>query len=216
MKWILRIFLFLLVLALALFVVSLFIPKIKKASATATIEAPNPIVYDQVNELKNWENWSAWHKMDPDSKYDYSIPSAGEGAWYNWNGPKNGKGKMTITKALPGQSISTALDFDGHGTATANFTFDTEGNRTKITWDFESNVGMNPIAKFFTMGMEKEVEASYKKSLETLSEVSFKKYQEFKAMEEKMRALKDTLQPIQIAPSTSAAPAATAPAPATH
>jgi len=196
MKWFLRIFLFLLVLALALFVVSLFIPKIKKTSATATIEAPSPIVYDQVNDLKNWENWSAWHKMDPASKYDYSIPSAGQGAWFNWDSPITGKGKMTITKALPGQSISTGLEFDGRGTAKANFTFDTQGDRTKITWDFESNVGMNPITKFLTMGMEKEVEASYKKSLENLSELSFKKYQEFKEMEQKMKALKDTLKPL--------------------
>ena len=32
------------------------------------------MVYDQVNTLKNWENWSPWHKIDKGMKLTYSGP----------------------------------------------------------------------------------------------------------------------------------------------
>ena len=212
MKWVTRLLLFILVIAAALFVVSLFIPGTIKSSSTATIDAPSPIVFSQLNELKKWEEWDAWHKLDPDAKMDYSIPSSGKGAWYSWDGSKLGTGKVTITDANPGKSLGYELDL-GHGSkANSNFIIDTEGDRTKLTWNFESKIGMNPIAKFMTMGMGKEVKKMSDEGLKNLSDLCFKEYQEFKKIQQEMKALEDTLKPAIIQPAQ--AEPAVVPAPA--
>ncbi|MEZ4984128.1 MAG: hypothetical protein R2795_03670 [Saprospiraceae bacterium] len=49
---------------------------------TISINAPQAVVFDAVNELKNWESWSPWQEQDPSTKTVYSETSAGAGAYY--------------------------------------------------------------------------------------------------------------------------------------
>ena len=53
---------------------------------TATIAAPAPAVFAQVNDLHKWETWSPWAKRDPSMRQAYEGALAGTGAIYSWAG----------------------------------------------------------------------------------------------------------------------------------
>ena len=51
-----------------------------RVTRSITIAAPPDAVFPQVNELKKWEAWSPWVKLDPTAKQAYEGPAAGSGA----------------------------------------------------------------------------------------------------------------------------------------
>ena len=45
----------------------------------ATIAAPPAAVFEQVNDLKKWDAWSPWAKMDPNAKVGFEGPGCRQG-----------------------------------------------------------------------------------------------------------------------------------------
>src|SRR4030095_6948838 len=61
----------------------------------ATMAAPAPDVFAQVNDFHNWEAWSPWAKLDPAAKNSFAGPRAGNGAAFAWSGNSQvGEGRM--------------------------------------------------------------------------------------------------------------------------
>ena len=108
-----------------------------RITRSATISAPAPAVFAQVNDLHKWEAWSPWAKLDPAARNSYAGPPAGTGAVFSWAGNnKVGAGSMTITESRPSELIRFRLEFlkPFKATNTAEFTFTPEGNQTAVTW----------------------------------------------------------------------------------
>jgi hypothetical protein len=83
-----------------------------KIERTATMRAPAPAAFAQVNDFQNWQAWSPWEKVDPALKRSYDGPKAGNGAIYAWQGNKDvGEGRMTITESRPGERVRIKLEF---------------------------------------------------------------------------------------------------------
>ena len=101
------------------------------------IFAPPEKIFPYVNDLRKWEAWSPWAKLDPNSKSTFEGPATGTGAAMAWVGNRKvGEGKMTITDSQPGQTISFRLDFQKPMKATnvAEFTFRPVNRGTELTW----------------------------------------------------------------------------------
>jgi len=104
---------------------------------SAAIAAPPEQVFPHVNELRNWEAWNPWGKLDPNCKMTYDGPPAGVGASYAWAGNnKIGEGRNTITESRPDELVRFRLEFAKPMKATnlAEFTLQPEGDRTVVTW----------------------------------------------------------------------------------
>jgi len=104
---------------------------------TATMSAPADEVFAQVNDFHKWNDWSPWAKLDPAAKNSFEGPSEGEGAIFRWSGNDEvGEGKMTIIESRPGELVKIKLDFvkPFEGTATAEYTFQPQGDQTAVTW----------------------------------------------------------------------------------
>ena len=83
-----------------------------RITRSATISAPAPVVFAQVNDLHKWEAWSPWAKLDPAARNSYEGPPAGTGAILRWAGNnKVGAGSMTIIESRPHEFIRFRLDF---------------------------------------------------------------------------------------------------------
>jgi hypothetical protein len=68
-------------------------PSEYRVARSATIAAPAPEVFAQVNDFHKWEGWSPWAKLDPNAKTAFEGASAGEGAVFAWVGnSKSAKG----------------------------------------------------------------------------------------------------------------------------
>lgn len=146
-----------------------------RVSRSATISAPPSIVFEQVNDLRKWEAWSPFMKMDPSMKLTYEGPQSGIGASQSWVGNNQvGEGRMTVTESRPNELVQFRLDFvkPFAGTNTAEFTFKPEGNQTVVTW---SMLGRNNfICKAFGlfMNMDKMCGGEFEKGLAAMKSIS--------------------------------------------
>jgi hypothetical protein len=77
-------------------------PSSYRVARTATIAAPAPAVFAQVNDFHKWATWNRWATIDPAMKQTYEGAPAGIGAVYTWAGSKEvGEGRMTLTESRP-------------------------------------------------------------------------------------------------------------------
>jgi hypothetical protein len=128
-----------------------------KVERSATMRAPAPAAFAQVNDFQNWRAWSPWEKVDPALKRQYEGPKAGAGAVYAWQGNDDvGEGRMTITESKPGELVRIKLEFfkPFAQTSTAEFSFRPAGaESTAVTWTMtgQNNFLSRAICMFVSM-----------------------------------------------------------------
>ncbi|MGI0029371.1 MAG: SRPBCC family protein [Nitrososphaera sp.] len=139
-----------------------------RVARTATISAPAPVVFAQVNDFHKWEAWSPWAKLDPAAKATFEGPSAGPGAIFRWAGNDEvGEGSMTITESRPSDLIRIKLEFlkPFAATNTVEFTFKPEANQTAVTWSMAGKNNFIAKAVCLFMNMDKMVGGNFEKGL---------------------------------------------------
>ncbi len=156
---------------LLLLIISFFLPSKMTVSQSATINASDSLVFAQVNDLRNWEKWSPWKAMDPEMKITYSDNPVGANGWYSWEGPQSGKGKLTIKSSTPNSNIKTGLAFEGMTPASGSWDFKREGDGVKVTWGFDSDMGMNPMNRWFGFLMKGTLEQQFQEGLTKMKTV---------------------------------------------
>lgn len=160
------------VIALLLFIVSFFLPSSLKVTRSVKTDAPVSAAFNQVNNLENWQNWSAWAKMSG-MEMTYGEKKAGVDAYYNWTSPQ-GDGKLTIRESTPGKLIKNELDFGERGIGYGTWNFEPDGDGTKVTWTFDTEIGNNPIKKLQGLLMDRILGKSMDEGLEELKSASEK------------------------------------------
>jgi hypothetical protein len=100
-------------------------PKEFRVTRSATIDAPPKAVFDRINNLKNWEAWSPWAKLDPAAKTSYEGPGSGIGTCFKWSSSvsKLGVGQITITDSRPATGIDLKLEMRKPFAATNDISF---------------------------------------------------------------------------------------------
>jgi hypothetical protein len=101
------------------------------------IKAPPEKIFPLINDFRSWGYWSAYEKLDPMMKRTHCGPANGNGAVYEWEGNhKAGQGWMEIMDSYPPSTIAIKLDFikpfEGH--KVAEFTLESRGDSTNVTW----------------------------------------------------------------------------------
>src|SRR5436190_67635 len=108
-------YVFLLIL-LATIAVTVFVATQKSdfyVKQSVLINVPRPIVFNYVNDYKNWEDWFLEKKNDAGLELHYSNISLGRGANLSWSG-KNGEGKMQTLFVALNDSIAQKVTSSGH------------------------------------------------------------------------------------------------------
>ena len=142
---------------------------------SATIAAPAPAVFAQVNDFHNWEAWSPWAKLDPAARNSFEGAPAGKGAAFSWTGnSKVGEGRMTITESRPGELVRIKLEFlkPFEATNTAEFTFKPEGERTAVTWSMYGHNNFIGRAVCLFVNMDKALGGEFEKGLASMKSVA--------------------------------------------
>jgi len=127
-------YIFLLIL-LALIGITVFIATQKsdfQIKQSVVINVPRSIVFNYVNDYKNWEDWYLDKKNDSNIELKYSDISLGRGASLSWSG-KVGEGKMQTIFVKPDDSIAQKVTSDGSIYQSA-IKFKDTLNGTKVTW----------------------------------------------------------------------------------
>lgn len=144
-----------------------------KVSRSASMNAPASEIFAQVNNLKAWESWSPWAKLDPNAKIAYEGPEAGVGAKMGWDGNMEvGKGNLTITESTA-ERIAYHLVFEKPmaGESDSSFVFQEQGGQTQVTWSMEGK--QNFLAKVMSifMNCEKMIGEQFDKGLASMKSI---------------------------------------------
>jgi hypothetical protein len=146
-----------------------------RVTRSAVIAAPADVVFAQVNELKKWEAWNPWGKIDPNMKLTYEGPPSGVGAAYAWAGNNQvGAGRMIITESRPHELVRFNLEFfkPMAGTSAAEFTFRQRGDQTAVTWSMSGRNNFVAKAVCLFMNMDQMVGGQFEKGLADLKSIA--------------------------------------------
>lgn len=160
------------VLIVALLLVGFLLPGSLHISRSTSINASTDAVFEEINDLKKWQEWQYWNTLDTTMEVTYSEKTAGVGASYSWKGnSKVGEGTITITESNPNKSVASDLSFSGGEPAKALYTIESIGDSQQLTMSIDLNFGMNPIMRWIGfLIMEKEMNKAFDYGLNNIKE----------------------------------------------
>jgi uncharacterized protein YndB with AHSA1/START domain len=175
MKWLKRGLLLVLAIAAVLLGGGLLLsPKFVVTRAT-TMTAPPDKVYGLVADPRQWKLWSAWNLRDPAMQIEYTGAPSGQGAVWAWKSASQGDGRMTFTRAEPGQLLGYELFFPDFGTtSTGELRLQPEGTGTRVTWTMNGDMGSNPLFRWFALNADGMVGKDFDEGLANLKTLAEK------------------------------------------
>lgn len=172
---ILKILLLIVIALVVVFVaVGATLPGSSHVERSIDIDARPEEVFKLANNFKNFNQWSPWHPIDPNTKYTFSGPQQGVGAKMAWHSDNKqvGSGTQTILQSVPNELIKVELDFGTMGVADASYIIKPSEKGTHFTWAFDVEHGGSLINRYFGLMMDKWVGADYEKGLVKLKQVA--------------------------------------------
>lgn len=151
--------------------------KVRVERATLIDAAPGE-VFELVNSFENFNEWSPWYERDPNGDYRIEGPDEGVGARMTWasDKPDVGAGSQEIVESVPEKLVRTKLDFGDMGDANAFFEIEPRGeDRTHLVWGFDTNLGLNPVSRYFGLMFERWIGPDYEYGLAKLKTLAEQK-----------------------------------------
>ncbi len=111
----------------------------------------NPlIIFNQVNDFQNWNNWEPWAEMDTTIINNYGDITSGECAYREWTAEKVGNGNMNITNSKLLEQIDFEISLSDWSTFYGQFIFEPKEAGVKVRWTNEGDLpfiarGCGPI-----------------------------------------------------------------------
>ena len=105
------------------------------------IEAPVEVIYNNIQDFENWQEWGPWMKIDTNIVINYAEKTEGEGASYSWRSDHDevGSGSMQTIKVIPNKELDQKIVFNtpfGNSENDVYWLFEETETRgqTKVTW----------------------------------------------------------------------------------
>lgn len=135
------------------------------------IQVPKMLLFNYINEYKNWENVGILTGSDTTAVYTFSEVSSGPGAQMSW---KKGRstGEVKTVKLAENDSISQKAVIDGLNSEISWNFKDTLKNATKITVRMKGDLSFTEKANAFLRGggnMNEALSSSLEKGLKNLN-----------------------------------------------
>jgi hypothetical protein len=144
-------------------------PRVVKLVVTHSISASSETLYPYISNLENFVKWSPWSKKDPQMKQRFEGIAGTVGSAYYWSGNRKvGKGSMTFLSQQEPHFTQIALNFGPRGGAEVSFELTPQGNKMKVDWTFENDLGANPLSRAFGPLMKKMIVTDFQNGLNQL------------------------------------------------
>lgn len=181
MKFLKYFFFLLLILIIGCSIYVAVQPNSYDVTRTRTINAPAAVIFNNVNDFKNWESWSPWVEKEPDLAITYPEQTSGVGGSYSWLG-KDGTGEMKTLSLSTYDSIYQEIKFEDFPPSNVYWNFVKSENGTDVTWGMKSeSVGF--MLKFYALisgGMDQMIGPDFERGLEKLDSVVVNNMKAFK------------------------------------
>ncbi len=151
-------------------IIGSLLPRSYDFESVAVIDAAPESVFEKVNTMKSWQEWSQWSPQQvEDLRVEYSGTPAGVGAAQAWTDPR-GNGKLWIVESIPNLKVAYRLEFAGFPEMTSSIELlpiddePGEPKKTKVVWSSQGTLPSGPFygffSPFFASGMKHQYDAS--------------------------------------------------------
>ncbi|EZH75966.1 polyketide cyclase [Aquimarina atlantica] len=156
-------------------IAAVFVSKEVVYEKSVSIDAPIEVVWENVNSLADLDKWNPWNDYDPNMKKEFTGTDGTIGATTSWDSDVKevGKGSQTIAKIEKPSLFETDLKFyePYESEAKGYIKVQNEGNTTKVTWGFQSEMPYPfNLMNLFT-DMEEMMGKDWNKGLTTLKNI---------------------------------------------
>ncbi|HET9053409.1 MAG TPA: GyrI-like domain-containing protein, partial [Cyclobacteriaceae bacterium] len=159
------------ILVLALVLIGFLLPGEIQISRSASIHASAENVFEEINDLKKWQEWQYWNTLDPNMQLTYGEKTAGTGASYSWKGNSQvGEGTITITESIPHKSVASDLAFAGSDPAKALYTIEERGDSVALTMTVDLKLGANPAMRWMGLFMKGHMNSAFDYGLNNIKQ----------------------------------------------
>jgi effector-binding domain-containing protein len=156
-------------LIVVLVLIGFLLPREARVERSIIIDRPASVIFPVINSFERFGEWSPWQELDPNLKVTVSGQRAGVGAKYSWTGnDKVGIGTQEISASEPNKSVTNDLDFGDMGRSKAVMSLTPEGSGTRVNWTLDSDLGTNPLFRYFGLLMDRMVGKDYERGLAKL------------------------------------------------
>jgi effector-binding domain-containing protein len=152
--------------------VGFFLPSAVHVERSITIDASKTTVYTLLNRYDTFNEWSPWHKRDPNTEYRFEGPDVGVGSKMYWTSEVRevGSGFQEITSSEPYSLIQVHLDFGDQGTAEGFYRIEPDEDQVQLTWGFDTEFGFDLIGRFFGFFIDSWVGRDFEEGLRSFKE----------------------------------------------
>jgi len=170
MRTLKSILLIILIIIVSAFGIGYLLPRTALVTRSMLVHGSTDQVFDQINVIKNWENWSPWSHLNGQANIKYSGPEEGSKASFAWisQSDKIGGGQISIINSYPYDSVIFSLNFGDRGNALGKFLFTKSGNETLVTMTMSSDLGNNPVNRYLGLFLNRFAGNDFDKSLMNL------------------------------------------------
>jgi len=141
-------------------------------SRTKLIKAPANVIFKNLNDFKNWEEWGPWMEEDSTIVISYPNKTSGVGGSYTWTSDE-GAGRVENMSLVENKSLEQTIQFGDYEPSGIYWILEETEGGTNVTWGMKSE-NIPFMFKFFgaiSGGMDAMMGPMEEKGLENLDAV---------------------------------------------
>ena len=155
-----------------LIVVGLLLPRHSRVEVSTLVDAPPATVFALVNDFRRVDLWLPRTATDPNARVAFSGPNRGVGATVTWDGIVAGSGTQTIVESRANEHVATTINPGEPGEARTWFDIGREDGRTRVTWGFAHDHGLNLVGRYFAVLLSGVVKREYDSGISALKDLA--------------------------------------------
>ena len=159
-------------LVAVLIVVGLLLPRHSRVEVSTLVDAPPATVFALVNDFRRVDLWLPRTATDPNARVTFSGPNRGVGATVTWDGIVAGGGTQTIVESRANEHVATTINPGEPGEARTWFDIGREDGRTRVTWGFAHDHGLNLVGRYFAVLLSGVVKREYDSGISALKDLA--------------------------------------------
>ena len=153
-----------------------------EVTRTKVMKVPVQVVYDNVNDYKNWPSWSPWIEQEPSAVLTHGEKTSDVGGSYSWKGEILGEGDIVTTEVKASEFLSQKIKFikPWESESDIYWNFKSVEAGTEVVWGMKGEMSfMEKAFLAFQGGMDKQIGPDYERGLfklDSVLQVNMKKY----------------------------------------
>jgi effector-binding domain-containing protein len=155
-----------------LIIIGFALPSRNRVEVAIEIDAHPATVFALVNDFRRFSLWSPWSDIDPNARIIYSGANRGVGAIMTWDGAIIGSGTQTIVASRPYENVQVIMSRGEPAESKSWFNLTPGEGTTTVTWGFETDYGLNIVARYFAPMLGSIVTRDYHDGLAQLKQLA--------------------------------------------